>query len=68
MKKNNEYLVEWCINVDAENIQDAAQKAFSFMQDPDTTANVFTVSKQNTKKPMKWTVDLLTNETYRDVR
>lgn len=39
----NEYRVEWCIEVDAENPREAAQRALEIQRDPDSMAVVFDV-------------------------
>lgn len=37
------YVVEWKMEVDAETPEEAARKAFKYMQTPGTTANRFDV-------------------------
>jgi hypothetical protein len=44
------YLVQWEIDVDADNPYDAAVQAFNLMQDEDTTASFFTVKDEHGHK------------------
>jgi hypothetical protein len=41
------YLIQWQIDIEADNPTDAAIQAFDLMQGHDTTANFFTVKDEN---------------------
>jgi hypothetical protein len=50
------YRVTWEIEIeDADSATDAAEQAFCMMQDPDTTATVFTVVDPEGRR---WAIDL----------
>jgi len=42
-----EYFIEWTIEVDADNPVEAAKRAWEMMRNPDSTANVFQVWKND---------------------
>lgn len=43
-----EYLVTWCINIDADTPEDAAKQALAIMQDKGSTATVFEIKNKDT--------------------
>lgn len=47
----SEYRVTWEMVLDADDPADAAQKALQLMQDPESTATVFTVERVLTVAP-----------------
>jgi len=44
--KTKNYLVRWEINIDAATPLEAAKEAFRHVQEPGTTANVFSVREE----------------------
>ena len=52
-----EYLVTWQIEIEADSAEEAAQEALKIQRDPESIANVFTVSDGETEQVVDFWTD-----------